>query len=350
VLPVELVARLENDQIRCILCHELGHLTRRDPWISFFAFLTRSVYWWNPVAWIAHREVLSAQEECCDALVMARTGISRKTYAAALFETIEFIHNVRPSSPVLATGFGRSFFARRRFEMIAKPMLDRRVLVVVPLVVLLGVGFLALPVRGQTTEKKAAKNAKANVYVESDSLILWHTGDGDAVVTQAKRASSAVAPKESRLKPDFGKTGDVKVDPKKHCLYVGMQPYEGCENGTLRIDLEKGVTYTVTCSGEALMSDEGGGNADPYEGIVFGYQTDEQDCHAVRNKVLKPGDSVTFTTPTCIGFDEDVFAVAFFLQAWPHRNGPDQRGSYTLKFTRTQPEVSFTTVDIGLQR
>jgi hypothetical protein len=126
----------------------------------------------------------------------------------------------------------------------------------------------------------------------------------------------------------------VTVDPKKHCLYVGMAPYADCENGTLRIDLQKGVTYTVRCSGEAFMSSEEGEFADPYPGIFFGYQTNEQDCHAVHNTILKPGDTLTFTTPTCLATDEDVFAVAFFVQAWPHRKAPAQHGAYKLSFTR----------------
>jgi hypothetical protein len=95
------------------------------------------------------------------------------------------------------------------------------------------------------------------------------------------------------------------------------------------------VTYTVRCSGEAFMSTETGEFADPYPGIFFAYQTDQQDCHEIRNAILKPGDAITFTTPTCLGEEEDVFAVAFFMQAWKHRYEPAQRGSYTLSFTRT---------------
>lgn len=125
------------------------------------------------------------------------------------------------------------------------------------------------------------------------------------------------------------RTAEVTVDPRKHCLFIGQPPASG--QGVLRADLERGVTYTVTAAGEAFMSNQKGVDADPFPGVVFYYSTDEEDGYAVRYVVLKPGDSVTFRTPWLIAPADEVFAAAFFLDAWP---SSENHGDYTLTFRR----------------
>ena len=42
-----------------------------------------ALFWWNPLCWIAYRELLKAQEIACDELVL-RAGIRPSAYAASL--------------------------------------------------------------------------------------------------------------------------------------------------------------------------------------------------------------------------------------------------------------------------
>jgi hypothetical protein len=92
------------------------------------------------------------------------------------------------------------------------------------------------------------------------------------------------------------------------------------------------------------MSTQTGVNADPFPGVVFYYSTDEEDCYAIRYVVLKPGDSVTFRTPWLISPADEVFALAFFLDAWPNS---DNHGSYTLKFDRIDDAKSPVYYNLG---
>jgi hypothetical protein len=131
------------------------------------------------------------------------------------------------------------------------------------------------------------------------------------------------------------RTAHVAIDPRKHCLYIGQSPPSG--QGALRVDLERGVTYTVSAAGAAYMSDQTGVDADPFPGVVFYYSTGEEDGYAVRYVILKPGESVRFKTPWLISPDDEVFAAAFFLDAWPDS---DNRGSYTLTFERAEEVAS----------
>lgn len=131
------------------------------------------------------------------------------------------------------------------------------------------------------------------------------------------------------------RVAEVTVDPKKHCMYLGQPPASG--QGALRVDLERGVTYTVRATGKAFMSDETGDNVDPFPGVMLFYCTDEEDGFAVRQAMLKSGESITFTTPWAIDAKDEVFASAFFIDAWA--DSPNH-GGYTLTFTRSDKETA----------
>jgi RNA polymerase sigma factor (sigma-70 family) len=137
--------------------------------------------------------------------------------------------------------------------------------------------------------------------------------------------------------PADGKGGkrEITIDPTRHCIYLSLMSLKGDDrpnDGVVRLDLERGKTYTVTASGEAFMSAQTGVDADPFPGVVLFYGTDEEDCYAIRQTVLAPGKSITFRSPWCIDPKSDVFLMAFFLDYSPdHPN----RGSYTLTVTET---------------
>jgi RNA polymerase sigma factor (sigma-70 family) len=144
--------------------------------------------------------------------------------------------------------------------------------------------------------------------------------------------------------PADGKGGkkEIALDPNRHCIYLSMMSLKAGDrpnDGVLRIDLERGKTYTVTASGEAFMTAETGADADPFPGVVLLYGTDEEDCYAIRQTVLAPGKSITFRSPWNIDPQSDVFLEAFFLDYSPDA---DNRGSYTLTIEEAgeQPSMS----------
>jgi hypothetical protein len=210
------------------------------------------------------------------------------------------------------------------------------------LVLLVAAAFLCLPVGAGARDMvdEAGPTTLAEVLIREfelsrkahndASLAIEATYPPEADVSQSRKAPSADVPavEKATLKYD---TAKVIVDARKHCLYIGQPPASG--QGALRIDLERGVTYTVSAAGEAFMSGDTGVDADPFPSVVFYYSTDEEDGYAVRYVLLKPGDSVTFKTPSLISPQDEVFATAFFLDAWPDS---DNRGSYTLTFQRAE--------------
>ncbi len=126
VLPSGLVDELSDEQLTCVVSHEMAHYLRRDHWGNAASWLVSAVFWWHPVVWWVRRELRTTQEACCDALVISRSVVSRQSYAKTLFQALEFLQSHRAPVPALASGFGGKSSTQRRFEMIANPKVNHR--------------------------------------------------------------------------------------------------------------------------------------------------------------------------------------------------------------------------------
>ncbi len=70
-------------RMRIVLSHELAHVSRGDWAVQMVAGLIRAAYWFNPVVWVACRQLRDASEEACDDAVIA-SGIRNIDYAEEL--------------------------------------------------------------------------------------------------------------------------------------------------------------------------------------------------------------------------------------------------------------------------
>jgi beta-lactamase regulating signal transducer with metallopeptidase domain len=120
LLPAELWPRFSAEQQRTLLAHELSHLRRRDHWVRRLEFVVLGLYWWLPVAWYARRRLQEAEEECCDALVVAALPDSAAAYAEALLETVSFLSSRPAPLPATASGAGAVPLLKRRLTMILR--------------------------------------------------------------------------------------------------------------------------------------------------------------------------------------------------------------------------------------
>ncbi len=77
------------ETLRMALLHELGHIQRRDLWMSALAYLTCIAHWFNPAVWWMRRTFLSQCEYACDAHLLKK-GADPQTYATALCDVAQF--------------------------------------------------------------------------------------------------------------------------------------------------------------------------------------------------------------------------------------------------------------------
>jgi beta-lactamase regulating signal transducer with metallopeptidase domain len=119
-VPEGLLRALEPDALETLVAHELAHYRRRDHWVRAIEFVTLGLYWWNPVAWHARRRLREAEEECCDAWVVAALPGAGRTYATALVDTLEFLADEPRATPLAASGLGGVSDLKRRLTMIMR--------------------------------------------------------------------------------------------------------------------------------------------------------------------------------------------------------------------------------------
>jgi RND family efflux transporter MFP subunit len=144
VLPEELWSGLDSVQQETVMAHELAHLKRRDHWVRRLEAVVLAVYWWDPIAWWARRELERAEEECCDAWVVRVLPAAAQAYVEALVTTAVFLSGLRPSLPVGASGAGRVLPLTRRLNMIVSDRPTNSLARHMPSAVLVA-GVIALP-------------------------------------------------------------------------------------------------------------------------------------------------------------------------------------------------------------
>ncbi len=114
--------RWSTDCQTAVLLHELAHVRRRDYATQLIAHLAVSVYWFNPLVWMARRRLHREREHACDDVVL-HAGFRPSTYAAHLVEVARTMHHA--SQPGVAIALLRSTRLRQWVQAILDPNAGR---------------------------------------------------------------------------------------------------------------------------------------------------------------------------------------------------------------------------------
>src|SRR5262245_44982287 len=87
--PVLVLPAADGLPAPTVLAHELAHLRRRDHWTAWLELLVQGFHFWNPLFWIARRQLHRAAELACDGWVVERFPGERRAFAEALVDTAE---------------------------------------------------------------------------------------------------------------------------------------------------------------------------------------------------------------------------------------------------------------------
>ena len=69
---------LSREQLQHVLAHEKAHLKRKDHWWKPLGFLLLSIYWFNPVMWLAYILLSRDIEQACDEKVISSMSTAQK--------------------------------------------------------------------------------------------------------------------------------------------------------------------------------------------------------------------------------------------------------------------------------
>jgi hypothetical protein len=125
IVPARAEEWSERD-VEIVLRHEFAHLTRSDWLPQVLAEIVRAVSWFNPIAWIAVRQLRSTSEMACDDAVL-RQGVPGVDYAERLVALArDFDGRRRWASAYPAPAMAQTSSLRRRVAAMLNPRLSRR--------------------------------------------------------------------------------------------------------------------------------------------------------------------------------------------------------------------------------
>ncbi|HSU12773.1 HEAT repeat domain-containing protein [Longimicrobium sp.] len=109
-----------------VLTHELAHVVRRDVLTLAVAQVAVALHWFNPLSWIALRQLRAEAERCCDDYVL-RAGTRASTYAGHLLDMVRSVGRARVPAALALPMAQRSTFEGRLLAIL-EPGVDRGLL------------------------------------------------------------------------------------------------------------------------------------------------------------------------------------------------------------------------------
>ena len=238
------------------LFHELSHIKRLDFAVMLLVRASLALFWWNPLGWVAYRELLKEQELACDELVL-RAGIKPSSYAASLLafrRSAAFRWN--PSAALLGL-LGRAPFQERLGAILRQKLILTEVKMKTKIMLALALGLAVAIVGTARPVAGNAANGAATVLVETaapapaafEAALLAAPAAGQEVTATALQ----VKEKEKEKEKDKGAVAKtIVISPKgAEGRPVEVVVTEGGETKTLVFD--KPLTITKGKDGRALV-------------------------------------------------------------------------------------------------
>lgn len=162
IFPASSLSELDDLQIELAVKHELMHYKRRDHIVCLLMIILRCVYWFNPVVWLAQKQIQSDMETACDHSVINGLGINDKLqYASAILGIAG-----RKNQMVLGMALDNNKrIAERRIRGMAAKSKTGIGMRLVSLVVVLLIGFTCFTTACQPNPEKPA------VVNKNDSIV-----------------------------------------------------------------------------------------------------------------------------------------------------------------------------------
>jgi TonB family protein len=113
-----------DERVRVVLCHELAHIRRHDWAVQIAAEALRTIYWFNPLVWIACARLRRDGEQACDDVVLD-AGVPSREYAAHLLDLARLCRRPSPRWAA-ATPMARPSTLERRIAAMLNPRLDHK--------------------------------------------------------------------------------------------------------------------------------------------------------------------------------------------------------------------------------
>ncbi|QDT98840.1 M56 family metallopeptidase [Gimesia aquarii] len=120
VMPEGLAESLNDEEIACVLAHEVAHVTRHDTSIAILQQLAGIGFWWNPLLRHINRQIGCLRERICDDHVVKRLG-DGLLLAEAIVKVAEWSTNRKVPIPLATTLLDDAGDIEQRITRLMKP-------------------------------------------------------------------------------------------------------------------------------------------------------------------------------------------------------------------------------------
>jgi beta-lactamase regulating signal transducer with metallopeptidase domain len=182
---------------RIVLLHELAHVKRRDCLTQLVARMVCALYWFNPLVWLAARQMCIERERACDDLVLTG-GCKASDYASQL---VEIATSFRRMPQVAAIAMARPSGLERRITAIVDASRARQLRPATVWAVLVLAGGLIFCVGGWSADLSRAGTANETSLRQQqiDRLKAFSAAKLKQSQTLATAAGEKISPEFQRF-------------------------------------------------------------------------------------------------------------------------------------------------------
>lgn len=276
------------EQYRHVFLHELTHYKRRDPWAKALMLLINAIHWFNPLAYMARRDLDRFCESACDEdVVKSMDSRERRRYCGLILHVLW--HAADRQAKLYSAFSDHRKYLERRIEMIlendgSKKKKSVRVLAVAVTLTMVFIGTAAAYAgnaaqpEGIADKKPNTASGKEGVVAErSDANIEWGPvpavnglGREDAQVQIAGNSGTVEWIPQGSLRNGLGSDNTVTLQESSEDIrFWSALPENGLNNPDPAVETTNRTSAVPPSDMEAL----GSGNLNPGKGYTFDRQT-----------------------------------------------------------------------------
>lgn len=202
VLPRNAEIWLSRDELTYIFLHELHHFKYKDIATNHIVNLFQILYWYNPLIWVAFREMRLDREIACDSAVLKM--LNHKHYSAygntiLTFANKSFFENRFSTANHLVSSRKQ---LRNRIEKIANYSTESRLLKwksIIIFVLLIGIVISQIPIVSAMSDREDRIHFDHPQTIEEDLSNYFHGYDASFVLYDLRKAQYLIYNKDKSM-------------------------------------------------------------------------------------------------------------------------------------------------------
>lgn len=184
---IYLPSDMDDNEQTCVIAHEQAHLKRHDNWWKPLGFILLSVYWFNPLIWVAYILLCRDIELACDERVIRDMGAEEKKIYSQVLLSCSTSRRVIMATPL---AFGE-LAVKSRIKSVLNYKRPAFWIVFAGIItsVVVAIGFMTTPATDEKnideqTEKNKSGDELEGIYgtggedIEAQNIIRYYSIDG----------------------------------------------------------------------------------------------------------------------------------------------------------------------------